>query len=202
MTFPPTPTPAAPTPADPGTPTPSAPPVPTPPPAAQPPANAPAPTDPPAPAQEPDWKTEARKWEDRAKANKAAAEELERIKAEKMTDEQKAAKALADAQAELAQYKTREQVATWSAEIVQGSSVPASALRGSTREELAAHFEELKALITPQPPAAPPVPSVTQTPATPPGNVSLRDQIAAAEAAGNKDLVASLKAMQLGSVSP
>ncbi|MBN0039380.1 hypothetical protein JN535_04220 [Cellulosimicrobium cellulans] len=196
----------APTPAAPGTPTPPTPTSAPPPAAAQPPAPAPAPTpipaDPPAPAQEPDWKAEARKWEDRAKANKAAAEELERIKAEKMTDEQKAAKALADAQAELAQYKTREQVATWSAEIVQGSSVPASALRGSTREELEAHFEELKALITPQPPAAQPVPTVTQTPPTPPGNVPLRDQIAAAEKAGNFELAGQLKAMQLGSVSP
>jgi hypothetical protein len=195
----------APTPAAPGTTTPSTP-TPAPQAAEQPAAPAttptPTPTDPPAPAQEPDWKTEARKWEDRAKANKAAAEELERIKAEKMTDEQKAAKALADAQAELAQYKTREQVAMWSAEIVQGSNVPASALRGSTRDELQAHFEELKALITPQPPAAQPVPTVTQTPSTPPGNVPLRDQIAAAEKAGDLQLAGQLKAMQLGSVSP
>jgi hypothetical protein len=202
----------APTPAAPGTPTPPTPTPPTPPAAAQPPAPASTPTrsDQSAPAQEPvDWKAEARKHEARAKANRAeaeanaaAAEELAQLKASQMSDAQKSAKKLADTEAELARYKTREQVAKWAGEIVQGSSVPASALRGATREELEAHFEELKVLITPQLPDPPPVPSVTQTPATPPGNVPLRDQIAAAEAAGNKDLVAQLKAIQLGSVSP
>lgn len=141
---------------------------------------------------------EARKWEARAKENKAAADELAALKASQLTEAEKATKALADAQTELAGYKTREQVAAWSSEIVRGTSVPASALRGSTREELEAHFEQLKSLITTQTPPADPVPSITDAPPRPAGNVPLREQIAAAEKAGDKALVGVLKAMQLG----
>jgi hypothetical protein len=63
------------------------------PPAGDPPAppkpTPPAPT-PPEGGGEPDWKTEARKWEDRAKANKKAQDELEALKAAAMSDQEKA----------------------------------------------------------------------------------------------------------------
>ncbi|MFE0132398.1 hypothetical protein ACFWY6_12620 [Streptomyces sp. NPDC059037] len=58
---------------------PPAPPTPTP----------PAPT-PPEGGGEPDWKAEARKWEDRAKANQKAQDELEALKAAAMSDQEKA----------------------------------------------------------------------------------------------------------------
>ncbi|MFD3574767.1 hypothetical protein [Streptomyces sp. NPDC058644] len=58
---------------------PPAPPTPTP----------PAPT-PPEGGGEPDWKAEARKWEDRAKANKKAQDELATLKAAAMSDQEKA----------------------------------------------------------------------------------------------------------------
>jgi hypothetical protein len=52
---------------------------------------------PPAPAQEPDWKAEhdklqreARKWEDRAKSNSTAAKELEDLRKQSMTEQEKA----------------------------------------------------------------------------------------------------------------
>ena len=38
------------------------------------------------PANEPDWKAEARKWEDRAKANKKAADEMEKQRKAAMTE--------------------------------------------------------------------------------------------------------------------
>ncbi len=63
--------PAPPTPANPPTPTP------------------PAPT-PPAGGAEPDWKAEARKWEQRAKDNKGAADELEKLKASQMSEQERA----------------------------------------------------------------------------------------------------------------
>lgn len=59
--------------------TPPAPPTPTP----------PAPT-PPEGGSEPDWKAEARKWEDRAKANKKAQDELTALKAANMSEQEKA----------------------------------------------------------------------------------------------------------------
>lgn len=59
-----------------------------------PPANPPAPTPPaptpPAGGAEPDWKTEARKWEKRAKENSTAADDLAALKASQMTDQEKA----------------------------------------------------------------------------------------------------------------
>jgi len=39
---------------------------------------------------EPDWKAEARKWEKRAKENNTAAEELEKLKAAQLTEQEKA----------------------------------------------------------------------------------------------------------------
>ncbi|MER5213696.1 hypothetical protein ABT063_24770 [Streptomyces sp. NPDC002838] len=63
-----------------GDPTPPAPPSPPAPPASTPPAG----------GAEPDWKAEARKWEQRAKDNKGAVDELEKLKAAQMTEQEKA----------------------------------------------------------------------------------------------------------------
>lgn len=73
-----------------------------------PPADPVDPADPPAdPPQDPadppadvDWKKESRKHEAEAKKNRAAAAELEKIKASKRTAEEKAAKEAADAKAD------------------------------------------------------------------------------------------------------
>lgn len=59
---------------------------------------------------------------------------------------QKALERATALEAELNAYKQREQVAQWAREIVQGSDIPADVLRGSTREELEQHFEQLKSL--------------------------------------------------------
>jgi hypothetical protein len=73
-----------------------------------------APPVPPAPAGDTDWKAEARKWEDRAKANKTAADELATLKAERMSEQEKAVQAateqgrtaaLADVTPQLAQAR-------------------------------------------------------------------------------------------------
>jgi hypothetical protein len=55
-------------------------------------ANAPTndPQPDPEPPKEPDWKAEARKWEERAKANYAAAKERDQLKAAQMTEVEKA----------------------------------------------------------------------------------------------------------------
>lgn len=94
-----------------------------------------------------DWKAESRKWEARAKDNKEAADELAKLREAQKSEEEKRAEREAEKDRELAAYKLRDQVAEWSAEIVKDSHIPASALRGSTREELEAHFKDLSALI-------------------------------------------------------
>lgn len=97
-----------------------------------------------APAQETDWRAEARKWEQRAKSNKDAADRIATIEAEKA---QLAEKVTA--------YETKEKRAQLVSEVSQEAGVPAEVLRGNTREELEAHAEVLKALIKPSGPVIP-----------------------------------------------
>lgn len=152
------------------------------------------------PAQETDWKAEARKWESRAKENSSAADRLAEIEEASKTEAQKQADALAKAQAQVKEYQGREQVAAWKTEVAAATGVPANVLAGATKEEIEAHAESLKALITPSTAAgaaAHVVSTIGNVPQTP-ANVPLKDQIAAAEKAGDKDLVGQLKAMQLG----
>lgn len=102
------------------------------------------------PAQETDWKAEARKWEARAKENSDAAAKLAALEDEQKTEAQKQADALARAQARIAEYEARDQVAAWKAEVSKETGVPADALAGSTREEIEAHAAVLKPLIAPE----------------------------------------------------
>lgn len=166
-----------------------------------------APVTPAAPAAEVDYKAKyeetlahSRTWEQRAKENKAAADELQQFKDAQKTAEEKQAEKVAALERENAAFKAEKQRAEWAKEISAETNVPAEVLRGSTREEIEAHAELLKsAFATPATPAAPAVPTIGVQPTS--GNVSLNDQIAAAEAAGNTALVAALKAQKLGAIS-
>lgn len=157
--------------------TPAAPAAPAPGPAAQP---APTPPAPEAPAQEPtDWKVEARKWEDRAKENKTAAEELAALKEAQRVADQTATQRAAELEAKVAGYETRDQIAAWKAEVAEATGVPAVALRGGTKEEFEAHAAELKPLIENKtPPRSPAFGRVNQSGAveasTSPGQGTLR----------------------------
>ena len=102
-----------------------------------------------APAQEAiDWKAEARKWEQRSKENKTALDELtgkyEATAAEKAT--------LAE---RVKEFETKAERAKTVAEVAEAAGVPATALRGNTREELEDHAKELAALIKPSGPVIP-----------------------------------------------
>ena len=103
----------------------------------------------PDPAQETDWKAMSRKWEAQAKANAAAAKRLNELEESQKTEEQKRLEQVANLQAELTQYQLREQQTAWASEIVKDSTIPASVLRGSTREEMLEHFQSLQSLIPP-----------------------------------------------------
>lgn len=104
------------------------------------PAQPPAPITPPAPAaEETDWKAEARKWEDRAKENKAAADKLAELEEASKTDQQRQAEALAAAQRE----RDEAQAAVLRHSVAEAKKVPASLLKGSTKEEMEAHADQL-----------------------------------------------------------
>lgn len=153
------------------------------------------------PAQEIDWKAEARKWEQRAKENSAAAKRLADIEEANKTAEQKAAERQAELEAKVKAYELRDQIAGWAKEIVKGSSIPAEALRGSTEEELREHFEQLKALIPTQPEVTPfIVKGAGKTPGEP-EEVSLDDQIVAAEKKGDFKAATELKMLKLAELS-
>ncbi len=154
-------------------------------------------------AAETDWKAQSRKWEQRAKENLAAAEKLAQLEEQNKSEAEKAADRLAKLEAENNALKLEKQQSQWRDEVAETTGMPASVLRGSTLEEIEAHAESLKSafqVAAKQDPKDPPVPTVGQTPQTP-GNVPLREQIAAAEKAGDRDLVAALKAAQLGALS-
>lgn len=123
-------------------------------------AQTPKPTPPePAPEQDggdsTDWKSEAKKWEARAKANKNAARKLAELEEAAKSEEQKRFEKTEQLEKELAAYKQRDQVKAWAEEIVKDSGIPASVLRGSTQEELLAHFEQLKPLLEAKPASKP-----------------------------------------------
>lgn len=100
------------------------------------------------PAQEPDWKAEARKWEQRSKENKSALDELTGKFTAADTERTELAK-------KLQSYEAEKERATLVTEIAEANKVPASALRGTTREELEAHAAVLAELIKPSGPVIP-----------------------------------------------
>lgn len=109
-----------------------------------------------APAQEPDWKALARKWESQSKANKTALDDL--------TGKFEAADSERKTLAEQVQTFTAEKErAALVSEIATEKGVPASALRGSTREELEAHAATIAELIKP---SGPVIPGQEKTPTT------------------------------------
>lgn len=89
---------------------------------------------------------------------KTKAVEFDKASEASKTEAQKLVDALATATAERDALKVEKERTAWAAEIVKGSAVPASVLRGSTREEMAAHFEDLKAILTTERPKRTPVP--------------------------------------------
>lgn len=85
-------------------------------------------------------------------AVKAKATEFDKLAEAQKSETEKALERAEAAEKKAAAYESEKQVAAWASEIAKGSPVPASALRGTSKEELAAHFEELKALIPEQSP--------------------------------------------------
>ena len=70
----------------------------------------------------------ARDWEKQAKANKGAAEELEKLKTAQMTEQEKAVARAEKAETELAQLKAEAQRVQDVAEVAQETGVPSTLL--------------------------------------------------------------------------
>lgn len=131
--------------------------------------------------QETDWKSEARKWEQRAKANKAeadanreAAARLAEIEEAQKSAEQKQQEALAAAQAEVAELRS----VALRAEVAAAKGVPVGLLTGATREELEAAADALIEFRGPQEPARPSSSAIGRANTTTPKG-STADQFAA-----------------------
>jgi len=90
----------------------------------------------------------SRKWESRSKENKKALDEL--TAKHELTAAEKAELAT-----KLQAYEAEKERAALVSEIAEANKVPASALRGSTREELEAHAAVLAELIKPSGPVIP-----------------------------------------------
>lgn len=91
------------------------------------------------PAKETDWKAEARKWEDRAKANKSAAERLAEIEEASKSAEQKAAERLEAAERKAADLEQKAD----RAEVAAEKGVPVALISGGTRAEMEASADAL-----------------------------------------------------------
>ena len=144
-------------------------------------------------------KRERAKYSDYADL-KAKAEKFDAAEQAAKSDLQKATEANAKLTAEIEALKL-SQLRT---EIAARKGLDASAARfltGTTREEIEADVDDLVKLVgTPRRTEPGSVPGIGNAPQ--PRNLSIHDQIKAAEAAGDKALVAALKAMQLTNAKP
>ena len=140
-----------------------------------------------------DWKAMSRRWEGRAKENLRAVQDLEtRIKDSTATIE--------DLRSQVAEYEHTRQIAEWRAQVSKDTGVPADALRGESLEEITAHAQILQPLLTPAGSRTVLGDGVGKYPPRKTA-LTLDEQIAAAQTAGEQARVAELKAQKLAALS-
>ena len=110
--------------------------------------------------EETDWEAKykealghSRDWEKKAKANKAAADELEKLKESQMSETEKAAKRTQELEAQVAAYKAKEQQADWKAQVSAETGVPADVIEGDSLEAMQSHAKRIHELLNPKPKA-------------------------------------------------
>lgn len=98
-----------------------------------------------------DWKSKyeetlahSRKWEERAKANKAAADELEQLKESQMSEQQKADARAARLQKELDELKSEKQHTEWRAKVMADTGLPESLMVGDSLEAMQEHAKAIQ----------------------------------------------------------
>ena len=145
-----------------------------------------------------DWKTHARTWERRAKADRKQVEALtEAINGKDTT--------IDDLRSKVAALEQQAQRAELIAAAASEYGVPADLLHGATEEEIAQSAKRLATWREETAPTAPAVPALADSGAGvfPPraSSVSLDEQIAAAQAAGDFKTSAALKAVKLANLT-
>ncbi len=75
---------------------------------------------------------------------KAKAAKFDELDEASKSELQKEQDARAKAEKELESYRQKEQIAVWASEVSKATGVPADVLRGSTKEDIEAHAEQLK----------------------------------------------------------
>lgn len=101
------------------------------------------------------WKAMSRKNEERANSNADKAKKFDELEDANKTEQEKLLARAEAAEKLIADRQAKDAAAAMAAEIAKEKGVPATALRGSTKEELEAHADEILALL----PKKPPVPS-------------------------------------------
>ena len=120
-------------------------------------------TEPTAPADTTDWKAMARKWEKQAKENKAAADELAKLKEASMSEQELAAKRAEETEVQLREAQRKLNV--YEAAKTAGIDVNLlERMKGDTPEEIAANAEFIKSAMG----AAPKYPTVNDNGASAP----------------------------------
>ena len=116
-----------------------------------------------------DWKSESRKWENRAKENRRAANERDEL-AKAIGDKDATIEAL---KAKVANFETAAKVREWSANAAAEHGISADLIRGTTEEEINAHAAAIaKALHDAKPSVAPVVHQAGATPDNDGGNLA------------------------------
>ncbi len=119
---------------------------------------------------------------------KAKAEKLDASEEAQKSELEKAVARAEKAEGELSKAAAEREVQTWRDEVAKDKGVPADVLRGTTKEELEAHADALKSVITPEkkgaagpyvPPKGDPTNAADGAPA--PGMGTLRAAYAASE---------------------
>ena len=88
------------------------------------------------------WKAQSREWEKKSKANKKAADELEALKAEQMTEQERAVKRAEAAEAELAKMVAKAEHDDAAKRVAEKSGVPLSLLDFCADEEAMEAFAQ------------------------------------------------------------
>ena len=96
----------------------------------------------------------AREWEKAAKANKGAADELEKLKAEQMTEQEKALARAEKAEKQLAELQAEQQRAEAVAEVSKATGVPTELLAFCADRDTMERFASVYAQTLPETHAA------------------------------------------------
>lgn len=97
----------------------------------------------------------SRKWEQRAKDNSKAAEELQQFKDSQLSEAEKTAKRIKELEAANAAYEAEKQRNEWKAQVSKETGVPASLLHGDTLEAMTANAKAIDQYAHPKPKGMP-----------------------------------------------